>query len=86
MAKKEEENWQKTREAYELFKVEPIQKEGESDDNFSYRNKSWEFQKEEYGIRRAIKFLNDKQRNTLSSPPPESMMNIYLIRYRISIT
>ena len=48
LEKEEEENWQETREAYELFKVEPIQKEGESDDDFAYRHKSWEFQKEEY--------------------------------------
>jgi len=46
--KEEEENWQETREAYELFKVNPIQKEGESEEEFAYRRKSWEFQKEEY--------------------------------------
>ena len=48
LEKEEEENWQETREAYELFKVEPIQKEGESDDDFAY----------------AINLGNFKKRNT----------------------
>ena len=46
--KEEEENWEETREAYELFKVNPIQKEGESEEEFTYRRKSLEFQKQEY--------------------------------------